>query len=150
VLSREVFGQACAHLPLARVSLANIQLVAHEHQNDVGLCMFFHFHNPLFYVSEGLFFGDVVNQKGPETLAVMCRCDGFKAFLAGFRTGSEKKRLIAYLCPISALEPCHLFSEGQALSRTQRRLLETWILAAIPECIYSASEFCLHLSHRAK
>ena len=81
MFSCKFFGSSRRHCPFVRFSLANVQFVSDEHQNNVGLSMLFYFTYPLLNIFERLLLGNIIDEERPQRFPVMCRSDGLESLL---------------------------------------------------------------------
>ena len=61
----------------------NVELIADEHNDHVGLRIFLELVHPLSHALERLLIGHIVNDQGTNRLAVMCRSNGLEFLGAG-------------------------------------------------------------------
>ena len=98
---------------LIGVPLANIQLIANEHQDNVWLCVLFDFTYPFLNIFEWLLLSYIINEQSAKTLSVMCWCYGFESLLSSCNTPNMFE-IRTYLYPKFRLLRYRPFSKALA------------------------------------
>ena len=63
--------------------MSQIALVSHQHDHDIGVCVVSQLLQPAGDVFKGEVLGDVIDEEGPDSTAVVGRRNGPVALLAG-------------------------------------------------------------------